>query len=371
MIPFRKWILVPHVLLYNDVTGGNMTDFLTFLNTADLNTLTQVPGISRTLAANIIAARPFDFVEDAIHVKGMGKNLLGRMQSHFEAEINDSESRAMIAVEEEPAPAPIEKVQPRVDPPPVEKPSFLSQVWRAIANFLITLLKIVLTLVLIAGIVAAFYFYAIPYFQRSVIAPVQQNATRIEELSSQVTALDEDITSIQSEIDSVNQRVDTIEKTVQTQTQTLAQLEKIQTQLEQEIQAGHEAAMVELKREVMLTRSIEYLSRGRLYLAQSNFGLAREDVQVARNLVAELQIDAPEFQVAALDEVLTRLDLALTNLPEFPVIAINDVNIAWQILMNGLPQSAAEAAFTPTPTQVPTTTATPTPVSTLPPTPTP
>jgi outer membrane murein-binding lipoprotein Lpp len=340
-----------------------MTDFLTFLNTADLNTLTKIPGISRTLAANLIAARPFDFVEDALKVKGMGKNLLGRMQSYFEVEINASGSRAMVAVEEEAAPAPIEKIPPKVEVSAEEKPSFFSQVWRGTANFLIGLLKLILSLVLIAGIIAAAYFYVLPYFRRALVAPVEQNTARIEELSSQVSALNEDLASLQSELDTLNKRVEPLKKTIEMQTKTLSELEETQTKLEDQIQAGNEAAMLELKREVMLARSVQYLARANLYLSESNFGLAREDVQAARNIVSQLKEGAPDYQLATLDEILTRLDLALKNLPGLPVIAVNDVNIAWQMLMNGLPASAAEAAYTPTttPTAIPTLTSTSTP----------
>ena len=37
----------------------------------------------------------------------------------------------------------------------------------------------------------------------------------------------------------------------------------------------------------------------------------------------------------ALKQVVARLDLALSNLPEFPVVASGDLEIAWQILMAG------------------------------------
>ena len=62
-----------------------MTDFLAFLNTADIDTLTKIPGITTAIAGNIIEARPFDSVEDCLNVRGMGKNLLAKMQSNFEA----------------------------------------------------------------------------------------------------------------------------------------------------------------------------------------------------------------------------------------------------------------------------------------------
>jgi DNA uptake protein ComE-like DNA-binding protein len=42
-----------------------MSDLLSFLNTADLDTSTKTPGITRSLAGNLIAARPFDSVDEA------------------------------------------------------------------------------------------------------------------------------------------------------------------------------------------------------------------------------------------------------------------------------------------------------------------
>ena len=63
-----------------------MNRFLDFLNTADLNILTQVPGVTRQLAGNLIAARPFDTPEDCLKVKGMGKTLLGKLQTYAEAQ---------------------------------------------------------------------------------------------------------------------------------------------------------------------------------------------------------------------------------------------------------------------------------------------
>ena len=105
----------------------------------------------------------------------------------------------------------------------------------------------------------------------------------------------------------------------------------------------------------MFTRALDVLARARLYLAQSNFGLAKADVQTARDLLAELNAEKK-------DEVLTkaieRIDLALGNLPDFPVVASGDLEIAWQILVSG-----NAPASTATPTLVPTEPATSTPTA--------
>jgi hypothetical protein len=348
-----------------------MTDFLTFLNTADLDTLTKIPGVSRKLAASIIEARPFDFVEDALHVKGMGKNLLGRVQSYFEAELNDSESRAMVTVEEEAAPVPVEKIQPTGESAYTRKPSFFARLGRSFLNILWGVIKILIVLTLGAIIGGVAYYVGFPLLYQRFIAPVDRNTARLNGLAEEVDALTRAVEDLEPRLNNINLRVDALDEAVQAQTESLAQLGDMQTKLEKELESGNSILAQELKREIMHIRSIEFLSRARLYLAQSNFGLAREDVLSARDLLVQLRKVAPEYQLIRLDEIITFLDMALENLPAFPVIAVNHVDIAWQLLMNGLPESAAEAAITPTMESTPTLTATQTSLATQTPTATP
>lgn len=334
-----------------------MTDFLTFLNTADLDTLTKIPGVNHTIAENIIAARPFDFVEDCAKVRGVGKYLLGQMQSFFEAELNDSRSSAMIPVEEDALPALIGKSQP-AEKPVEDQPSFLSRLGQAFLNFLRTLLRLILTLAVIVGIGAAIYF-GIPYIRENFIAPVEQNTVQINQLRDEIAAL-------QTQLNEMNTRVDTVEKTIETHSISITKLDEMQATLEQEIATQNNSVMIALKREIKLTRTIETLARARLYLSQSNFGLAREDVQTARDLLVELQNQTKDEVLA---QAISRLDLALNNLPDFAVVAAGDLEIAWQILMTGesvnttnatsTPEPLTSQTFTPTPAAIPTFTPTP------------
>ena len=144
----------------------------------------------------------------------------------------------------------------------------------------------------------------------------------------------------------------------------------MQAALEEETAAQSNSVMIALKREIMFTRTIETLSRARLFLSQSNFGLAKTDVQSARDILVKLSIDAPPYQKDALNQIVARLDLALGNLPAFPVIAADDVDIAWQLMMMGLPESEADVIATSTPQSAPTFTATPAPEPVLEATPT-
>jgi hypothetical protein len=218
---------------------------------------------------------------------------------------------------------------------------------------------------LIVGIGAGLY-YGLPYLNQRLVVPVERNTARIAELSQQVD-------SLQTQIDVMSTQVDTLDKSIASHSTLLAQLEEMQTSLENQFNNGNEKLALELKREIKITRVIEFLSRGRLYLSQSNFGLAKEDVQSARDLLAEVQTEYPEYKADGLNQVMARLDLALGNLPAFPVIAVGDVDIALQLLMDSLPEGAAEVVATPTAAVTPSAivTSTPEPVLEVTPTATP
>ncbi|MEO5887596.1 MAG: helix-hairpin-helix domain-containing protein [Anaerolineales bacterium] len=333
-----------------------MDTFLNFLNTADIDALTGIPGINRSLAEELIAARPFASVEDCLRVRGMGKNLLARVQASFEERRVEPENRAMIPIEpvqEEAAPAPIEKSDPlRESGESVRevKPPFLSRLGRGLINFIRALLRLILLVLLIFAVGAAFYF-GFPYLNNTFIAPVEQNAARVGELESRIE-------NLQTELSEMDARMGAMETSIEAHTAGIAKLEAMQATLEQEAEAQTNSVMGILKREIMLTRAIETLSRARLYLSQSNFGLAKIDVQSARSILADLSADAPPYQVDALDQIIGRLDLALSNLPAFPIIAVDDVDIAWQLLMIGLPESEADIVATLTPQRLPTLTST-------------
>jgi len=72
-------------------------------NTADAETLTQLPGVGLTMAQRIVAARPFTSIEDLRRVGGIGPALLERWRPALEL------SEAVAPEEETPAaPAPLE-----------------------------------------------------------------------------------------------------------------------------------------------------------------------------------------------------------------------------------------------------------------------
>jgi hypothetical protein len=98
---------------------------------------------------------------------------------------------------------------------------------------------------------------------------------------------------------------------------------------------------------------MELLSRSRLYLIQNNPGLSRQDVEAARQTLAEVQENVPPDQKQIVSFWLQRLDLALENLNGTPVIAANDLEIAWSMLAAGfsapVQMETMPLAQTPTP----------------------
>lgn len=347
-----------------------MTDFLHFLNTASPDSLTKLSGISLPLAENLIAARPFESVEDCLKVRGMGKNLLARAKSAFEAIEPETKEVAMVPVEEQ-VPMSIEKVQPAVEPPaPEQKPSLGRRVGQVLLNVLRALLRLILLVLLIGGIGALIY-YGAPYIREKFIAPVEQNAARVNELENeiamlqtQLTELNDQLNKTNAQITETNSRIDELQQSVDAHTAALEKLSAMQVTLETQLQESNDKNLLALKHEVILTRALDTLARARLYLAQSNFGLAKEDVQSARDLLGGLNTEAKD---EVLIQVITRLDLALGNLPAFPVVASGDLEIAWQILMTGealptaTPEPVSTGTVTPEPTAATTATATATP----------
>lgn len=341
-----------------------MSRFLEFLNTADLNTLTQVPGVTRQLAGNLISARPFDAPEDCMKVKGMGKSLLAKLESFAKAQENVSESSAMVPVEQEAMPAVIERTPPVQDADQGQD-SFLKRLGRAFKAFMIALLRLIMLAILFMAVGAMFY-YGLPYMQNTFIAPVEKNTVQIEKMETEIATL-------QAQLDEMNLRVTALEGSIEAHTESIAKLEEMQAALETQMQENNDAVLLELKHEMMFARALDILARARLYLAQSNFGLAKTDVETARDLLVELQTEKEDVVLA---KALERLDLALSNLPEFPVVASGDLEIAWQILISGnAPASTATATATgtstPTPAPVESSTATPATVGSSTPTPLP
>ncbi|MCJ7716538.1 MAG: hypothetical protein MUO54_08465 [Anaerolineales bacterium] len=261
--------------------------------------------------------------------------------------------------------------------------------WHRLGLAFRKILRFLVILAIIAGIGVALYFTA-PYLYGKFILPIETNTTRLSEIESGQEAgmgllegqisdlrlrqidLENDLTENTISIVELQGQVQVLKTDIQAHSQALKQLQAIQTTLDElaVTSSEHEAllvykdsVLVDLQRQVLLSRSIELLSRSRLYLSQNNNGLAEQDVLAARDILSELATEMPFDEPSTfLQGVIARLDLALSNLPSFPVIAADDVDIAWQLLVNNFPEQLKDIsspAF-PSETQTPILNAAPT-----------
>ena len=301
------------------------------------------------------------------------------------SESSEPESEVGIVTTDESViePPPAVQARPQLPPPPPRVPpgaptrtSSGPSFGDRIGRFFRFLLRLVLLLIFL-GLLSVALYLALPWLYERFVRPVEQNTAQVRELQARQKQTEQELADLQTRLETIetvqnqhdgslnelDQRLIDIETEIAARTESLAALERLQSELEEQ----NQAVSAELDRQINLLKAMELLSRARLSMYQSNFGLARQDVQIARNLLAGIEPDAPESLAEELGAVILRLDMTLSGLPNFPVAASDDLDIAWQILLSGLPVATPTASITTTPM----TTLSPGPTANASPTPTP
>jgi chromosome segregation ATPase len=147
---------------------------------------------------------------------------------------------------------------------------------------------------------------------------------KLAEFDSHLEQLEEELDSLSTQVEQSGDQLDDLEDQL--------------TAIEEELETGDPSVAV-LRRELQLVKAMELLTRSRLFLVENNLGLAEDDIRTARDLLDAMVV--PDYQQATLDEIILRLDMALGNLPESPILAAEDLEIAWQLLKVGLPDETA------------------------------
>ncbi len=316
-----------------------MKDFMEFMNTSEKEMLSRLPGSSMELADRVMSARPFSSLEDLARVKDLSPELLEGWKAEFEKKMEQRTT-----TEEDHLTA----RQASVDEPSAQVGT--NRTRRILVRILIAIL-------ILAALGAAAYF-GIPYFYEKVLNPLESNTSRVSELANthktDMARLETEISVLQDQIAALELRADNIETSIKSHSASLAALEKMQAALQLNLDTHKNEVLAEVEKQLTLTRSLELLSRSRLYLSQSNYGLAETDVTEARALLYSLLSVVSADEVEGLKVVISRLDLALDNLPQYPVVAVYDVDIAWKLLVDGLPNvppmAVTPVIVSPTPT---------------------
>ncbi len=237
-----------------------------------------------------------------------------------------------------------------------------------------------LIVVVVFGIVlGAALYLGVPALYRSTIEPMRANTERIEELQDslemgfstsdkQVERLGERLAeaegrlaeqiettaALQAELDGIGEVLDDQARKISRLTNMSDQLEAITTDLDETIGRVEllEVSLsevnfpaVEFRRQVRMISAMTMITKARLWLIQDDLGQAAEEISAARELLAN---SAASMNVVDEEIVLIieRLDLALADVRTKPILAADELEIAWKLLV----EAATPKPFTPTPT---------------------
>jgi len=137
-----------------------------------------------------------------------------------------------------------------------------------------------------------------------------------DEIANQSEAINEQMTVLAAELAVLMDRLDTLEVSL--------------------IKVGQ--PVDEMQGELQLIRAMTLLSRAQFWLSEDNLGQASEDVAAARAMIsaqAEKWREEAEYgdRVKVLDEIISRLDIALEDIRTQPSIAEDEIEIAWKLLI--------------------------------------
>ena len=235
-----------------------------------------------------------------------------------------------------------------------------------------------LIFVVVFGIViGAALYLGVPTLYRSTIEPMQANTERIEELQEtlaiglstsekQVKRLGERLVEAegrlaeQGEITAALQaELDGIGVVLDDQTDELSKirimsdrLKDITSDLDETIDRVEllEVALsevqfpaVEFRRQVRMISAMTMITKARLWLIQDNLGQAAEEISAARELLANSIVDMNVVD-EELTQIIERLDLALADIRTMPIVAADELEIAWKLLV----EATTPKPFTPT-----------------------
>jgi uncharacterized coiled-coil protein SlyX len=261
----------------------------------------------------------------------------------------------------------------------------------ALVTFFRALVRLLVVL-LFGTLIGAGIYFGVPYLYRQFVQPVEVNSLKIEILeekvdqhnqllNDQLSTIQERIASLEGQRDSDRQRLSELQSDIAALETALASmseassaqedmLENLETDLasleailrrvnqildeqnrmiagtQDDITGLHEALteagvpIDSLRREIELVKAMELLTRARLSLFRNDTTSALEETRTAQALLIRVHEGAPSFQQEILQAIITRLSLAAQGLVDAPLIATEDLELAWQLLLRGLPETA-------------------------------
>jgi len=115
-----------------------------------------------------------------------------------------------------------------------------------------------------------------------------------------------------------------------------------------DVDAAASARAAALGNQLEVSRVIDLTARARLFLYQANYGLAIDDLVVAKAILDAIDPTSGGITSEIRDAASARLALSLASLPDRPVLAADDLNVAWQLLVDDTADPAV-ASLPPVP----------------------
>lgn len=249
-------------------------------------------------------------------------------------------------------------------------------------------LRILLVLVVGCAIGAAVYFSAvgwIPYLDQRLFEPIEKNRVQIQVASATQDALINQLATMREDLDenqaltsqdleaaltSADFQVGDVQAAVETVnayslTQVPALLGTITAN--QQKNESHISALATAQQTYLgngfeneLMKILALLSRSNQFLLHNNYGLAEDQLVAAQQILLDMEEDLNDWQHMQAVELLSALESAIANLPDQPVVASVQLELAWQLTIRGF-QALPSQTFQEAPTPTPGGTSTPTP----------
>jgi predicted RNase H-like nuclease (RuvC/YqgF family) len=228
-------------------------------------------------------------------------------------------------------------------------------------------LRLLVVIIVGAGIGVGAYV-GVPALYREFVEPVQENTRRItdleaaltleqdqtrrqaeqtgdrlDELETQFEQLGENFAGLQDEVDSLQTITSDIARGLEELQDVPDHVEDLTTEMQAMVTRleSFETSLSEieipaqrLERQMELLRAMTLLTRARLWLVQDNLGTAAEDVQDARDILSTLVVEDAEEESLEIQQIIDRLDMALEDIRSAPVVAADELEIAWKLLVS-------------------------------------
>ena len=256
--------------------------------------------------------------------------------------------------------------QPDVPQPPQAAPAAPqptpSGFSTALGAFFRGLLRLIVVL-LLGGLLGLGLYFGIPYFYQQLVLPVQQNTQSISQITAgqtqiastwneQITGLQNRLTALESQQDTnkeqyselaaqiaeVKTSLSVISSASDTTNQQLADIEQQVNSLETKMQNMERFASAQATAQGTQRLQLATLEARPTLNSDAIYGLdadsARTEIVLAQEILTRLASNAKPEEAQALQAIATRLGLTIQNLANTPLLAIEDIEIAYQLMLN-------------------------------------